>query len=168
VEPFFGSGAVLFLRPTPPKIETVNDLDCYIANVWRSVKADPETVADYCDYPVNEADLYARHRWLISRKDELREKIMADPDYYDAKAAGWWIWGISQWIGGGWCKIKRSANQFLVVGREFTDCHVIVQRAIERKFLISLNGFLGGFVRSVYVAVTGIAYLQRRQRYCMD
>ena len=28
VEPFFGSGAVLLARPHPPRIETVNDLDC--------------------------------------------------------------------------------------------------------------------------------------------
>jgi hypothetical protein len=26
-----------------------------------------------------------------------------DPDYYDAKIAGWWIWGACSWIGGGWC-----------------------------------------------------------------
>ena len=32
VEPFFGSGAVLLARPHPPRIETVNDLDCMVAN----------------------------------------------------------------------------------------------------------------------------------------
>ena len=30
-------------------------------------------------------------------------KLMGDPDYYDAKIAGWWLWGICQWIGSGWC-----------------------------------------------------------------
>ena len=24
-------------------------------------------------------------------------------DYYDAKIAGWWIWGMAVWIGSGWC-----------------------------------------------------------------
>ncbi len=28
---------------------------------------------------------------------------MGDPDWFDAKAAGWWAWGASCWIGGGWC-----------------------------------------------------------------
>jgi len=28
---------------------------------------------------------------------------MADPDYYDARAAGWWCWGACSWIGSGWC-----------------------------------------------------------------
>src|SRR5690348_15182552 len=32
VEPFFGSGAVLLNRAHPPGTETVNDLDCMVAN----------------------------------------------------------------------------------------------------------------------------------------
>ena len=54
VEPFAGSLAVLFGRPTLPRIETVNDLNCYIANFWRALKADPEEVVKYADGPVNE------------------------------------------------------------------------------------------------------------------
>jgi hypothetical protein len=113
VEPFFGSGAVLLARPHEPKIETVNDRDCYVANLWRSMQHDPEEVAWWCDDPVNEADLHARHRWLVEQKD-FRERMLTDPHFYDAKIAGWWVWGISQWIGGGWCHITglraRSVN----------------------------------------------------------
>jgi hypothetical protein len=29
--------------------------------------------------------------------------LEADPDAYDAKVAGWWLWGICAWIGSGWC-----------------------------------------------------------------
>ncbi len=102
VEPFAGSLAVLLGRPTEPKIETVNDLDCWIANFWRAVQRDPELVASWADGPVNEADLHARHLWLVNRV-EWRERVKTDPDFYDAKIAGWWVWGISQWIGSGWC-----------------------------------------------------------------
>jgi len=28
---------------------------------------------------------------------------MGDPDFYDAKIAGWWVWGLCSWIGSGWC-----------------------------------------------------------------
>jgi hypothetical protein len=28
---------------------------------------------------------------------------MEDPDFYDAKVAGWWVWGLSAWLGHGWC-----------------------------------------------------------------
>ena len=102
VEPFAGSLAVLLGRPTAPQTETVNDVDAFLANFWRAIAADPEATASWCDWPVNEADLHARHLWLVNR-DEFREKMKTDPDFYDAKIAGWWVWGISQWIGSGWC-----------------------------------------------------------------
>jgi hypothetical protein len=105
VEPFFGSGAVLLSRPTEPRIETVNDLDAYLSNFWRAVHAAPEDVAAWADWPVNEVDLHARHRWLVNGEGaaEFREAMKHDPDLYDAKRAGWWVWGICQWIGSGWC-----------------------------------------------------------------
>lgn len=102
VEPFCGSMAVLLCRPHRPRIETVNDKDCYIANFWRAVEFDAEAVAYWADWPVNEADLHARHLWLVGR-EEFRERMKQDPEYFDAKIAGWWVWGISCWIGGGWC-----------------------------------------------------------------
>lgn len=104
VEPFAGSLAVLLANPHPPLTETINDLDCYLANFWRACAAAPADVAAYADWPVNEADLHARHQWLVNR-GEFRERMKSDPDYFDAKIAGWWVWGISSWIGGGWCKI---------------------------------------------------------------
>lgn len=107
VEPFAGSLAVLLARPHIPRAETVNDLDCYLANFWRSMKMDPEAVAFYADGPVNEADLHARHLWLVQR-EHFRERMKTDPHHYDAKIAGWWVWGISQWIGGGWCQIRKG------------------------------------------------------------
>jgi len=107
VEPFFGSGAVLLARPDDhcwwDRIETVNDKDGLVANFWRAVKHDPEAVAHWADWPVNENDLHARHAWLVSRKDSLQERLEGDPDYFDAKIAGWWVWGICIWIGSGWC-----------------------------------------------------------------
>lgn len=49
VEPFFGSGAVLLGRPHEPGIETVNDLDGFVANAWRALAHDPEEVAYWAD-----------------------------------------------------------------------------------------------------------------------
>jgi DNA adenine methylase len=108
VEPFFGSGAVLFNRPHEPRIETVNDKDKYLANFWRATQHDPAGVAKYADWPVNEADLHARHKWLVAQT-EFNERMSSDPDYYDVKIAGWWVWGLSQWIGGGWCGDKSES-----------------------------------------------------------
>ena len=44
LEPFFGSGAVLFNKPRS-NIETVNDLDGDVVNLFRWIKEDPERLA---------------------------------------------------------------------------------------------------------------------------
>jgi DNA adenine methylase len=107
VEPFAGSLAVLLARPHWPfaenRVETVNDKDCFLANFWRALRADSGAVAEHCDWPVNEADLHARHLWLVNVGVETVAKLRTDPDFFDAKIAGWWAWGACQWIGSGWC-----------------------------------------------------------------
>jgi hypothetical protein len=135
IEPFCRSAAMLLGRPTLAGVETLNDLDPFIANFWRAVQADPERVAGYADWPVSEVDMHARHRWLMGiewpepfvperccRTGLLREaylagfrfdhptyhsawraRMLTDPDYYDAKIAGWWVWGACCYIGAGWC-----------------------------------------------------------------
>lgn len=108
VEPFAGSLAVLLARPNPHPVETVNDIDHYIANFWRALQHDPQAVAHYANNPENEADLTARHIWLVNQGRDRIERILGDPDYYDAQVAGWWVWGICCWIGSGWCSGKGS------------------------------------------------------------
>ncbi len=106
VEPFLGSAAVLLGRPAEHvhTLETANDYDGLVANFWRAIQHDPEAVAQYADNPVNECDLHARHLWLLNHGlPGLPEKLMADPDFYDPKIAGWWAWGICVWIGSGFC-----------------------------------------------------------------
>lgn len=102
VEPFAGSLAVLLNRPHAPGIETVNDRDCFLANFWRALQHDPEGVTAFADNPVNEADQHARHLWLINQT-EWAERMKTEPDFYDVKIAGWWVWGQCIWIGSGWC-----------------------------------------------------------------
>jgi hypothetical protein len=104
VEPFAGSLAVLLGRPTPARNETVNDIDAFLSNFWRSLKAAPADVAHHADWPVIEVDLHAWHRWLVTEGlRTLREGLRNDPEFFDAKIAGRWCWGLCQWIGGGWC-----------------------------------------------------------------
>ena len=104
VEPFAGSLATLLCRPGVKfGTETVNDADGLLVNVWRAIQADPDGVAAFADWPVSEADLHARHIWLVGKRESMTERLCADPDWFDAKAAGWWVWGASAWIGSGWC-----------------------------------------------------------------
>jgi len=107
VEPFFGSGAVLLARPHAPRSETVNDRSRFLANFWRAVKADPDAVAEHADWPVNETDLHARHRWLVAQlPGEFGARMDAEPDYCDARIAGWWAWGQCTAIMGNWLETK--------------------------------------------------------------
>lgn len=104
IEPFCGSAAMLLQNPNGLcKAETLNDLSGYIANFWRAVKFQPDEAAWWADYPVIEADILPRHQWLIDRGDSLLVELQNDPEFCDPKAAGWWAWGQSLWIGDGWC-----------------------------------------------------------------
>lgn len=57
LEPFFGSGAVLFNK-TPSNIETVNDLDLNVVNFFRCIREDPTKLAK-----IIEATPYSRYEY---------------------------------------------------------------------------------------------------------
>lgn len=102
IEPFFGSGAVLLNRPGwDGQVETVCDKDGFLANVWRSLIFSPNETAEWCDWPVNHADLMARKSALIKNEDRLLENLITDDEWHDPKMAGYWIWAASCWIGSG-------------------------------------------------------------------
>ena len=134
VEPFFGSGAMLLNRPDwrldERLLETVNDKDGFISNFWRAIAADPEEVARYASWPVNENDLHARHSWLVNQRESITARLEGDPSYYDAKIAGWWAWGASCWIGSGWCSGKGPWQS---VDGVFTNLNPAQGRGVNRK-----------------------------------
>lgn len=103
VEPFAGSAAMLLAAPEGKRIETINDFDGFVANFWRAIAHAPDAVAHAADWPVNEVDLMARHSWLVRHRAPITEQLCADPAWYDARSAGWWVWGACNWIGSGWC-----------------------------------------------------------------
>lgn len=106
VEPFGGSLAVLLARPHEHqwwlKKETAGDYSGLVVNFYRAVAAHPDQVAAHANWPVTEADLTARHLYLVRYQADLADKLAADPDYCDTRAAGWWVWGLSAWVGGDW------------------------------------------------------------------
>lgn len=108
VEPFAGSLAVLLARPTPPDVEVVNDLDCFVANFWRAAQRAPSEVAKHADWPASEVEIVARHRWLMERKKGL-ERLRLDADFFDAEVAGVWLWGVCVTIGDVWLRQKSMS-----------------------------------------------------------
>lgn len=108
VEPFAGSCAVLLRRPhlanRPYHSETVCDRDGLLINALRSIAYSPQETAEAASWYVAEADLTARQLAILKWKKERNlELLMADPYYHDPVIGGFWIWGISCWIGSGWC-----------------------------------------------------------------
>jgi hypothetical protein len=121
VEPFGGSAAALLARPNGAgKVETYNDADGMLVNVWRAIQADPVAVAVAADWPVSEVDLHARHLALVEARASMTANLMRDPHWFDAKLAGWWIWGTCAWIGSGFCSGRgpwvRGEDGYLVNG----------------------------------------------------
>ena len=74
-----------------------------VSNFWRALQVAPDDVAKYADWPVNECDLHARHLWLVNEGRLHVERLKTEPDYFDAKIAGWWVAGVCGWIGSGYC-----------------------------------------------------------------
>ena len=109
IEPFYGGGAVHLARPhelTDSHVERINDADGFVSNFWRSVSWAPDEVAHWADWPVNENDLHARHIYLTNLRRDLTSRLEGDPNYFDAKIAGWWVWCMALWIGGGFASGK--------------------------------------------------------------
>ena len=103
-EPFAGSAAMLLGSPYIAPSEIINDSSGFIANLWRAIRADPYAVARYADYPSYHHDLYANQIWLINWANENSQRLMTDRHFYDAEAAGLWVWGINIFIGNSqWC-----------------------------------------------------------------
>ena len=141
VEPFAGRERPFQQQCQTTRTETVNDADTYLANFWRATQADSDGVAHYADWPVNEADLHARHLWLVNQVD-FRERMMTEPDFYDVKIAGWWVWGLSAWIGSGWCDVSRKPSPRMpMIGTRPTSGGVHTETVMQQ--IPALNGSQG-------------------------
>jgi len=117
VEPFGGSLAVYLSCPYPEALRAavLNDLDCMIVNFWRAVRAEPDKVAYHAYHISSLADFIARNNYLAKqRADGFRERMFQDPEFYDVKSAGWWVWGQCLLIGasiGGYGSAKFHTKQ---------------------------------------------------------
>lgn len=124
VEPFCGSAAMLLARPSAPTVETINDMDGLVTNFWRATKHAPDDVADVAAQPVNELDLHARSAFVLEWRENFAEVLRAEPEYYDATVAGYWLYAMNHSIGmghvegsGQWVRHKR-ADGYHVLARK--------------------------------------------------
>ncbi len=123
VEPFAGSLAVLLANPLRPKIETVNDADAMIVNFWRAVAIAPDEVARHVDAPSSDLDLRARQtRLLLVLNESWKACVATDPDFFDAKVAGWWLYGVCSSVGSNWLATK-GANASIALSSAGVGVH---------------------------------------------
>ena len=98
IDPFAGSLAVPLRAPQPLKKVVINDLDDLLVNFWRALQRNPDSVAYWGDYPTSHTDLIARREYLRQQWPHVRRAMKLDPDWYDARLAGWWAWAVSNSI----------------------------------------------------------------------
>lgn len=83
LEPFFGSGAVLFRKPRS-HIETVNDLDGQVVNLFRWIRDDPERLARAVYWTP-----YARETYLAAYADpDGEDSLRRAVDFYTRSMMG--------------------------------------------------------------------------------
>lgn len=100
---FLGECEVVALE-TDTHTYIAEGLASHNCNAWRAIQLHPDATAEAASWPVSECDLMSRHMALLRwAADKDFERLMADPAWCDPVMAGWWIWGCSSWIGGGWC-----------------------------------------------------------------
>ena len=155
---------MLLGRKAPPQLETVNDACGFIVNVWRAIQHDPDAVAHWADQPSHECTLHAIHSWLVAQRSPLTARLEGDMDYYDARIAGCWLWGICCWIGGGWCSGKGSWQVVDGQLRKTEDAggvqrqlpHLGAGKGVQRKLPHLGQGGVGNGVHSLAACHEGI------------
>ncbi|WP_021880604.1 DNA adenine methylase [Paenibacillus sp. P22] len=76
LEPFFGSGAVLFNKE-PAVLETVNDLDGDVVNLFRVVRERPEELAHALRWtPYARSEYLAAHEAVVDEIDQARRFLV--------------------------------------------------------------------------------------------
>ncbi|MBD1223269.1 DNA adenine methylase [Virgibacillus halodenitrificans] len=71
LEPFFGSGAVFFNK-TKSSIETINDLDSSVVNLFKVIRDDPETLAQAINFtPLSREEYYLSYEF--EQGDEVEQ-----------------------------------------------------------------------------------------------
>ena len=156
IEPFAGSLGVMLQNPWwQDTLEVVNDLDGMVTNAWRSIQFDPQATKKYADWPVSELDLHARSTYCEAHREELEAILRSDPEYYDPKLAGWWMWGMSVGIGDTFIAQKKSIPNLMKsrgVHRKSFDWDRHFEEMSERLYNVRIT--CGDWKRVVKPSVT--------------
>lgn len=92
---------------------TVNHADLLSRHRFlKGIAPIPEVPPEF-DTPELRAAYIAGYQARADKPLDLAEfihRMKSEPDYYDVKAAGWWVWGMACYIGTGWCDLGGSTH----------------------------------------------------------
>lgn len=99
---------------------TVNHADLLSRHRFlKGIAPIPEVPPEF-DTPELRAAYIAGYQARADKPLDLAEfihRMKSEPDYYDVKAAGWWVWGMACYIGTGWCDLSdRTHNKIPGLG----------------------------------------------------
>ena len=76
LEPFFGSGAVFFTKK-PAKVETINDIDRHVVNLFKVLREQPDELARVVE--LTPWSRYEYEAYMTSAKDQDYFEVTDDP-----------------------------------------------------------------------------------------
>ena len=148
LEPYFGSGAVLFNKPRS-NIETVNDLDGNVVNLFEWIKHDPERLAHEIYFTPYSRQAY-EDAFAMVPEDSLQKAVnfyirlnMGHGSRTNGERAGWKndVQGRERaYAAKDWCglpdKIMQAAERLRGVQIECRPAAEVIQRFNSHKVLI--------------------------------
>ena len=57
---------------------------------------------------MHELEIHAWHKKLVKLIPYVKARLEADPLWFHPVIAGRWVWGLSAWIGSGWCHVESK------------------------------------------------------------
>ncbi len=151
LEPFFGSGAVLFRKPRS-NIETVNDLDGNVTNLFEWIKHDPEKLAHEIYWTPYARQIY-EDTYAAVPEDSLQKAVhfyiraqMSHGFRTNGEKVGWKndIQGRERaYAAGDWCslpeRIMEAAERLRGVQIENRPAVEVMRRFNHKKVLVYLD-----------------------------
>ncbi|WP_099081867.1 MULTISPECIES: DNA adenine methylase [Desulforamulus] len=119
LEPFFGSGAIFFNK-IPSKVETINDIDGNVVNLFRVIREKPEELARLVEFTP-----WARDEYYLSY--EKSGDLLEDARRFLVRC--WQAWGVSTNRKTGWrSDIKGRSDSGYSCPKQWTS---VPQRIIQ-------------------------------------
>lgn len=133
LEPFFGSGAVFFNKP-PSKVETINDIDGNVVNLFRVIRERPEELSRLIEFtPWARDEYYLSYEKTGDELEDARRFLVRCWQAFGTRMGnrtGWRhnIQGANGGLYGGW---HRLPEDILSISKRLKTVQIESQLAVD-------------------------------------